>query len=132
MLGFIIKILPIISLLGGLLCGGVVYEPEQQVSFLVGTASGTAAPWILSIISMVGGFIVQSFFPEHLDLWNKLKGFLSSSDSDLSSVLKHLTAVQTYGVKVGCDKLVKGACDLSEHCSGLAIKAKADEAKGAK
>ncbi len=124
MLAFIIKILPLISALGGLLCGGVVYEPTDQVNFLVGTATGENAQWIIAGVLGVVTFIVQQFWPEHLGLLDKIKSFFSSGDGDLNSVLKHLTAVQTYGVKVGCDKLIKASCDMSEHCASLAVKAK--------
>ncbi len=133
MLAFIIKILPLISALGGLLCGGVVYEPTDQVDFLVGTATGENAQWIIAGVLAVVTFIVQQFWPEHLGLLDKIKGLFSSGeDGDLSSVLKHLTAVQTYGVKVGCDKLIKASCEMSEHCASLAVKAKEKTKAGGK
>lgn len=122
MLTFIIKILPILTGLFGLICGGQVYQPDQQVSYFVATADGETAQWILGALFAAGGVIVQQFWPKFLPLFNRLRGLFSENNNDLSDVLAHLTAVQTYGVRVGCDKLIKASCDMSEHCASLAVK----------
>lgn len=122
MLGFIIKILPILTGFLGLICGGQVYQPDQQVSYFVATADGETAQWILGALFAAGGVIVQQFWPALMPVFIKLRGLFSESNDDLADVLTHLTAVQTYGVKVGCDKLIKASCDMSEHCATLAVK----------
>ncbi len=119
----LVRVIPTIISISGFFYGASL--PKDAVVTFGFTETGPVpAMAIMGLLPILISFAIEWIKPAWLPAWNKIRSFIFREDGDLSSVLKHLTAVQTYGVKVGCDKLIKASCDMSEHCASLAVKAK--------